>query len=257
MLADDRDRVVAEERWAAGQHLVEHRAERVEVAARVGIPADRLLGRHVDGGPDHHPGHGETRAIDRDGEAEVAELGRAVGGEPDVSRLHIAVHDAAPVRVGERLTDLLGDPDRLRDREATFRGAGQKTLDVAAGHVLADDIGFPVLFTDVEDGDDVRMIAEARHGLRLALAAEAPDLVQALGLDHGKRHLPVEARVVREVDALLPALAEEAADGVAATGKAVGRVQVDIPQMSGAISRPGERIARVGLGSQAMPGSAV
>ena len=34
VLGDDRDRVVAEERRAAGDHLVEHAAERVEVAAR-------------------------------------------------------------------------------------------------------------------------------------------------------------------------------------------------------------------------------
>ena len=103
VLADHADGVVAEERRPAGHHLVEHRAERVEVAARVGRAAERLLGRHVGDGADHHALHRHARAVEGDGEAEVAERGVAVGVEPDVAGLEVAVDDAAAVRVRERL----------------------------------------------------------------------------------------------------------------------------------------------------------
>src|SRR5205085_10554983 len=61
----------------------------------------------------------------------------------------------------------------------------------------------------------VRVVAETRHRLRLALDPLSRRLVETLGLDERDGNVPVEARVVREVDALAPALAEEALDHVA------------------------------------------
>ena len=46
-------------------------------------------------------------------------------------------------------------------------------------------------------------------GLRLACDPFAADVVEAFGLDSRERHVSVEARVVREEDALLAALTEE------------------------------------------------
>jgi len=66
------------------------------------------------------------------------------------------------------------------------------------------------------------VVAEAGHGLGLALHALEPRLVQALGLDHGDGNVTVEASVMRQVDALAPALAEEALDPVAAGGEGGG-----------------------------------
>jgi hypothetical protein len=169
-----------------------------------------------------HPRQRQPRAVEGDGEAEVAELGRAASREPDVPGLHVAVHDAARVRVVERLADLVRDADRLRDRETVTRRLGQEPLDVAARHVLAHDVGLARLLADVVDGDDVGMVAKPRHGLRLALDAEPARLVQALGLDDGKRDVTVEAGVASQIDALLPALAEEPADLVAAGGEGDG-----------------------------------
>ena len=47
------------------------------------------------------------------------------------------------------------------------------------------------MLLQVEQGDDVRMGAEASHGLGLSGDAGAGDFVQPLGLDEGKGHFPV------------------------------------------------------------------
>ena len=56
--------------------------------------------------------------------------------------------------------------------------------------------GWPSLLADVEDGDDVRVVAEPAHRLRLALHAREARLVEALGLDQANGDVAVEPRVV-------------------------------------------------------------
>jgi hypothetical protein len=223
VLRDDRDGVVAEERRSARHHLVEHRAERVEVAARLGRTAERLLRRHVRDRADDHALERQARAIAGDREAEVAELRRAVGHEPHVGRLDVAVDDAAGVRVLERATQLVGDAERLLERQPVWLRRVQQIVDRAAGHVLAHDVGPALVVADVEDRDDVRVVAELAHGTRLAAYALEPGLVEAVGLDERNRDVALEPRVGREVHPLLPALAEQAPDAVAARGDRLGR----------------------------------
>jgi hypothetical protein len=101
-LGDDRLWRRAGERRFAGQHLVQHRAEGVDVGSRVHRLAARLLGAHVGGCADRHARLGEPLAglvaRERAADAEVGDQRVAVG-EQDVLRLHIAVDDA--VAVGE------------------------------------------------------------------------------------------------------------------------------------------------------------
>ena len=52
----------------------------------------------------------------------------------------------------------------------------------------------------------------------LASDAGAGDFIQALGLDEGKGHLPVQQSVLGQVDPLLAALAQEALHFIAAVG---------------------------------------
>ena len=63
----------------AGQRLVEHEPERVEVAALVDALARRLLGRHVGERADDVAGAGQRLVAGQVGDAEVGQLGRAVG----------------------------------------------------------------------------------------------------------------------------------------------------------------------------------
>ena len=118
--------------------------------------------------------------------------------------------DAAFVRVGQPLLDLLRDPHRLGDRQAAVGRLAQHPVEVAAAHVLRDDVRLPAVVADVEHRDDVRVVAEPAHRLRLALHAGEAGLVEALGLDDGHGYVAVQLVVVGEVDLLAPALAEEA-----------------------------------------------
>ena len=68
----------------------------------------------------------------------------------------------------------------------------------------------------------MRVQAETPHRLRLARDPLAPHLVQAVGLDQGEGDVAIQPLVVREVDALLAALTEEAPHGVATGDEARG-----------------------------------
>ena len=79
VLVGDGHRVVAGEGRPAADHLVEHDAERVEVAAGIDGEALRLLGREVGGG-----------AHDRAGLGQVCSVARAHGpGDAEVGDLHL------------------------------------------------------------------------------------------------------------------------------------------------------------------------
>jgi len=163
------------------------------------------------------------------------------------------VDDALGVGELQALADLLGDGQRLRERQLVLGSLLDGAFDIAAGHELGDHVGLAVtgrrsgvfwrsgfaltltlsrqgegtpspscivrFLAEVEDGDDVGMGAEAAHGLRLPGDALAGGVVEAVGLYQGEGDVAVQRGVVGEVDALLAALAEEALDGVAAIRK--------------------------------------
>ncbi len=108
-LLHHRARVVFDERLDAGDALVEHDAEREDVAAEVELVAQDLLRAHV--ARRAHAGAGLGQVAQRvvAGDAEVHQLHLALVGDDDVGRLDVAVDDAAEVRVVERTRDLQRD----------------------------------------------------------------------------------------------------------------------------------------------------
>ena len=110
------------ERRAAGEHLVEDRAQGVDVGGGrdVGGRAAGLLGGHVARRAHDVAGAGQARlALHQLGQAEVGDLRDALVGEHDVGRLDVAVDDPVLVGVvegpGERLDQPRGLARRLRD----------------------------------------------------------------------------------------------------------------------------------------------
>jgi len=169
--AGERGGIRAEIGRRAGECLECDGAEGVEIGAAVHVPARRLLGSHVPGRPDEGSGLRE-RAVPRalhPGDAEVGEQGApAVFVEQDVRRLHVPVHDAAPVGVAERVGDLA---DNAEDRVGgETRVAPQPLLQGHAAHERHDEEGDPVAGVEIVHADDVGVV---ERGAERGLAAEA------------------------------------------------------------------------------------
>ncbi len=181
-LAHERERLL---RGAATEHapsrdeLVEHDAEREEVAAPVERLAARLLGRHVRvlAAQDRRVFASAQAALVGARDAEVGELHVALVAEEDVLGRDVAMDDLhraavvapAAMRVIERLGGLSDDPEAQREREALGASSAprHRLAEVLAVHVLHRDEVRPPLLAELEDLDDARM-GEARRDLGLA-----------------------------------------------------------------------------------------
>ena len=203
-----------------GHHLVQHAAEREEVATGVNRLAAHLFRCHVAGraqdragvrrGRDVRPGFIPLVGKPRDpGQAEVEDFHPAVGRQEEVLRLDVAVDDALGVGGGEPFRDRRADGDRLPPRQ---RPPGQTLAERLAFQQFHDGIGDGALGAVVVDAQDVR-VGQRRHRPGLALEARPPLGVAREGLRQdfdgdlapqarvaGAVHLPHAARAERGED---------------------------------------------------------
>ena len=132
-----------------------------------------LLGAHVRGRAerDSHPGERSTagRAAQRARDTEVSHE-RVTVMQEDILRLDVTMHDATAMGVVERFGGLAGEPDRIRDRQATI--AREPCTERLAIHERHRVIRQPVGLAGAEQRHDVRV--EQRCG-ELNLAAKAFD----------------------------------------------------------------------------------
>ncbi len=125
VMGQDLGGAVAVEGHRAGQHLVGHHAERIDVGATIHGATRGLLGRHVARVAEGHAqagGRGVALGLDQLGQAEIEQLDEArptpARGQEDVARAQIAMHVAHRVRLHQRLAELgqhvHDGPDGLR-----------------------------------------------------------------------------------------------------------------------------------------------
>ena len=143
--------VAASKALAPGEELVEHEAERVDVAPDRRALARELLGRHV--GRRARDLRAAARRRRRDREAEVGDPHAAAAVEHDVGGLQVAVQDAPVVRRGEPGAELPRDLERLVRRQPA--DAPQQRGEVLAVHVLHREEVLAVDLADVVDAADV------------------------------------------------------------------------------------------------------
>ena len=196
----------------ARDQFVEDRPQGIDVGRRADPPglAPGLLGGHVTGRPHQGSAPGPARlVVEPLGQAEVGDLGDAVGGQEDVRGLQVAVDDPPAVGGVDRVGQGLHQPGRRSDRH---RRAGILLGQGAPLDQFQDQVGAAVMLADLEDLDDVGVL-EARHGLRLGAEA-GPDLGPGeLPLaDHLEGDRAVEPDLPRLVDDAHPAPAQLAED---------------------------------------------
>ncbi len=214
-LGDDRLRRAAGERRIAGEHLVGHASQRVDVGPRGDLAlAHRLLGAHVVRRAEAHSGLGHPAAAGAGDGERNAEVGheRAPVVDQDVLGLDVAVDHAVAVGVVERGGHLGREADGVADRELLL--AAEPIAEALAFDERHDVPGGAVRFAAVDEAEDVGVL---QGGDRLDLAEEP------LGADHGGQlgaeHLDgdpaVVPEVLGEVDGGHAALAELPLDAVA------------------------------------------
>jgi hypothetical protein len=197
------------------EELVQHEAERVDVAARRDFRAGELLGRHVGRRA------GAERFPRRARKAEVGDADAAVAVQHDVRRLEVAVHDAAVVRGGQPGADLPRELDRAILREAP--DAAEQRREILAVHVLHREKRVAFVLADVVHAADVRMRDLPREpDLGVELRQPRGIAVDALGQELERDRLP-EFEIVRAVDLAHPAASEPSDDAVAVVEHGAGR----------------------------------
>ena len=162
-------------RRLAGEHEEQRAAERVDVAADVGVARIAgLLGRDVVERAERDAA-GRQLVLGRVGllearQAHVDQLRRPFGRDQDVRRLDVAVHDVALPGVRQRVGDLQRVAERVGQRQRAVRV--HQIADVRAFDVFEDDVVQAAVFADVVDAGDVRMIepgGTAGFGLEAAM----------------------------------------------------------------------------------------
>ena len=154
--------LVLRKRPLPGRHLIDHRAQCVDVAASIAGLVAKLLGRHVRQragdllrgrhrrrlrGP--HGGSEDPR------QAEVENLGDSLVSHHDVPRLQVPVNDSVLVRLFERVRNLRGEREHLSLGQLRLRQpVGQRR----SGDELHDQEIQAVLRVEIVDGAYVCVI---------------------------------------------------------------------------------------------------
>jgi len=163
-----------------------------------------LLGRKVEHRAHHGAGARHGRGVGKVRQAEIGELGLALGIEQDVAGLHVAVDDLALVGAAQRPRHLERDARRFGPGELALL---QAISQAAARHQLHDEVTLPALLAHVIDLDDMGVV-ELRQRAALAHKAQHHLGFGALG-KHLDGHLAPLAQIQRAIDLGGPADAQQ------------------------------------------------
>jgi len=192
-----RGSVLADERRGSREQVIEHRAERIDIAgsAHLSAPHAGLFGGHVVGRAKNLTRHGDIRlCLDLFREAEVRHVGHASGIDQDVRRFEVAMQDPLLVRVVDGLGDGFHPFGRAPRRN---RCLAERLAKILPLNVVHREVVKALVFADFVDPYDVRML-QAGRGSRLGLEAEDGVLARELRRqDHLHRHGAIQADLPR------------------------------------------------------------
>ncbi len=210
----DGDRVVRLKREAAGQHLVQHHADGIQIRLFIRKVAARLLGGDIMDGADGLVGHGPRFVAGEARNAEIRDLDGAVLQQHDVLRLDVAVDDALAVGMLQGAQNLDGEVDGFLPFDDFL--LVEVFLQGNAVDILFDDILDSVAEAHVVDLDDVGVGEDCD---RLGFVAEAAEELLVSGkfiLQDFDGHRPVVDGIVGTVHHRHSSDADDFMDFVAA-----------------------------------------
>ena len=156
---------IAVEGLARGEQFVQHRAQRIDVGARVDLAGLLLLGRLVvRRAGDHAFQRRQRRMVGDARDAEVQHLGLVAPRQEDVGRLDVAMHDAARMGIGQRVGDAAHQHGRSAGRGCQPACSAWRRSRPA--QPLHRDVHAVGRQAGVVHGDDVR-VAQAGGGAGL------------------------------------------------------------------------------------------
>ena len=196
-------------RATAGEDLVEHQPERVDVALGRDLSAFELLGRHVGRRADADVADVANR---RETEVHDADLARRV--QHDVRRLEIAVDDAALVGGGETRGKLPRQLERPVFRKAA--DAFERRCEIFAVDVLHREVQIAFDLADVVDATDVGVRDVPRRSDFVVELREPARVGREVLGQKLQRHGLAQTQIVGAVDLAHPAAAEQAGHAVPA-----------------------------------------
>ena len=127
-----------------------------------------MFWRHIVGRAQHLSGGGEATA--GLGDAEVHDLGGAIGHHHDVGRLNVAMHYLVPGGAIQPGANLARDGDDLVHRQLVL--LGQQLVQRLALDILHGDVEQAIGLAGVENGDDMWMEQHTRQPRLVAKALE-------------------------------------------------------------------------------------
>jgi len=145
----------AAERWRTGHQLVQHDAERVQIARCARAFAANDLRSEISRRSDQQPGRPRRGLAEAGGDPEVRDLDPSVAGEQHVLGLDVTMNHAAAVRMGERVGN------RAADRQCLGHAHGSSSQSLAQRlplDVLHGQEDLAVELADVVEHDDVGMV---------------------------------------------------------------------------------------------------
>ena len=228
------------ERALAGEDLVKHEAERVDVARRRHLASLDLLGGHVGGRSRPHVFSFDTAAPG--GQAKVGEAHLAPAVDDDVVGLEVAVQDALGVGGGQPGANLAGHFDGAFPGHPP--GPAQEGGEGVAVDILHREEGRSVNLAKVVHAADVGMRDLARDPHFTIEPREAIGIVlERLGQEL-ERHLDAKQQIVGAEHTAHAALADQTADAITRRDDCARR-QVAFYRRSGAGGGSGCRTTRL------------
>ena len=226
---------LARERQGAGEHLVEHHPEGVQVRGGTDLLAHGLLGGHVLRGPEDLPRIGDPirlPGLDEARRTEVQHLGQdpvLAGQEHDVARLHVPMDDAVAVGLLE------GAADVRRDEAGLVGLQGRMVLDRVGEEVAPGQLHGEVeeaLPGQTEVVDD-RAESAPQHAGRAGLTDEALDagrVLEEFAVEDLEGHLPLDGHLAGPIDHAHAAATEEIEDHVLPVDEAALQAPLGVPE---------------------------